>query len=160
MTNIKTDIRNKLVAYLKPHYQTVCFQDENIRAWERIWGRKMYDTALGGVIRILKERIHTPIEVDRFFASMQLCSRCGTHQSMSLADRTYACSTCGLLRDRDVNSAINILLEGLAHYGGTGRTDINMPVETSTTTVAMVKYFATIPYVTASRVVETGKFSL
>jgi transposase len=145
-----------LVAYLKTQYPTVCFQDENIKTWKRIWGRKMYDTALGGFMSILKERIHTPIEVDRFFASTQLCSQCGARHPISLANRTYVCSTRGLLRDRDVNSAINILLEGLTHYGGTERTDINMPVETSTTTVTMVQYFSTIPYVTASRVVEAG----
>ena len=118
----------------------------------------MYDTSLGGLLSILKDRIPTPIEVSRFFASTQLCSQCGVQQPMPLAEREYACPQCGLLRDRDVNAALNLLLEGLAQHGGTGRTDINMPVETVTATVAMVRYLNTIPYVTASRVYEAGSF--
>jgi putative transposase len=37
------------------------------------------------------------------------CSGCGHMQSMPLWKRTYSCTECGLVMDRDENSAVNIL---------------------------------------------------
>jgi putative transposase len=42
----------------------------------------------------------------------QDCSRCGHRQTLSLADRTYTCPCCGLVLDRDLNAARNILALG------------------------------------------------
>ncbi len=39
----------------------------------------------------------------------KMCSECGHLQDMPLWKRTYCCTNCGLMIDRDVNSAINIL---------------------------------------------------
>jgi putative transposase len=39
----------------------------------------------------------------------QDCSRCGHRQQLSLADRIYSCPCCGLVLDRDLNAARNIL---------------------------------------------------
>jgi len=49
----------------------------------------------------------------------QDCSGCGTRQPMPLWKRTYRCGNpdCGLVMDRDVNSAINILQRFLARLG-------------------------------------------
>jgi len=45
------------------------------------------------------------------------CSVCGHRQDMPLWKRTYRCGTCGLVMDRDVNSAINIRQRFLARLG-------------------------------------------
>jgi putative transposase len=45
------------------------------------------------------------------------CSCCGHTQPMPLYKRTYRCPECGLVLDRDVNSAINILKRFLARLG-------------------------------------------
>ena len=37
------------------------------------------------------------------------CSNCGNIQEMPLSKRTYNCASCGMKKDRDENSAINIL---------------------------------------------------
>lgn len=36
------------------------------------------------------------------------CSKCGSIKAMPLSQRTYSCSNCGLVMDRDRNSAVNI----------------------------------------------------
>ena len=46
------------------------------------------------------------------YNTTQLCSRCGTYVHKDLKDRVHKCS-CGLVIDRDHNSAINILKRGL-----------------------------------------------
>ncbi len=45
------------------------------------------------------------------------CSGCGNLQAMPLWKRTYGCAECGLVMDRDDNSAVNILKRFLARLG-------------------------------------------
>ncbi len=45
------------------------------------------------------------------------CSGCGSKQEMPLYKRMYRCETCGLVMDRDENSAVNILRRSLARRG-------------------------------------------
>jgi len=45
------------------------------------------------------------------------CSACGNKQHMPLWKRTYRCKECGLIMDRDENSAVNILMRFLARRG-------------------------------------------
>jgi putative transposase len=45
------------------------------------------------------------------------CSRCGHQKAMPLQKRTYRCGACGLVMDRDENSAVNILSRYLARLG-------------------------------------------
>jgi putative transposase len=45
------------------------------------------------------------------------CSGCGNKRDMPLWMRTYRCENCGLVMDRDENSAVNILKRFLARLG-------------------------------------------
>jgi putative transposase len=48
----------------------------------------------------------------------QDCSRCGHRKTdLTLADRTYTCSCCGVVLDRDLNASMNILGVGLHTLG-------------------------------------------
>ncbi len=45
----------------------------------------------------------------RFYPSSKRCSACGEiRQSLSLADRTFICPSCGVILDRDLNAALNL----------------------------------------------------
>jgi len=49
----------------------------------------------------------------------KMCSSCGNiRDDLSLWDRTYNCPNCGLLIDRDLNSARNILMKATPGQGG------------------------------------------
>lgn len=49
------------------------------------------------------------IVADRWFPSSKTCSGCGAVKAdLTLADRVYECSACGLVVDRDLNAAINL----------------------------------------------------
>lgn len=57
------------------------------------------------------------IEAPRFYPSSKTCSGCGHVKSdLTLSDRVYECSSCGLSTDRDLNAAIN--LKNLAPSSG------------------------------------------
>lgn len=56
----------------------------------------------------------TYVEIDTFFPSSKLCSVCGTKNRMLTLDiRSWQCSTCQTVHDRDENASQNILNEGL-----------------------------------------------
>ena len=51
--------------------------------------------------------------VDRFYPSSKTCSVCGyKKRDLRLNDREWVCPKCGTKHDRDINAAMNILLEG------------------------------------------------
>jgi putative transposase len=60
----------------------------------------------------------TIVIADRFFPSSKLCSSCGTlKDTLSLGERGYNCSACGLELDRDENAALNLRAYGLRQLG-------------------------------------------
>jgi len=113
LTNKKKDIRHKLVSAITDNYKYVCFQDEGIHAWHSgRHGKKVQSTGIGGILADLKHKAVTPIMVDKFFPSTQLCPECGSKNKHELSERTYVCG-CGYSEDRDVKSAICIEAEGM-----------------------------------------------
>ena len=60
------------------------------------------------------------VQVDRFYPSSRLCHNCGhKYDGLRLSEREWVCERCGVLHDRDVNAALNILGEAL-RLGQTG----------------------------------------
>ena len=56
----------------------------------------------------------TLVQVDMFYPSSRLCSNCGhKYDGLLLSEREWMCESCGVLHDRDVNAAMNILVEAL-----------------------------------------------
>lgn len=48
-------------------------------------------------------------KINRFFPSSKTCSECGAiNHDLTLSDRTWVCTECGVIHDRDKNAAVNI----------------------------------------------------
>jgi putative transposase len=71
-------------------------------AWSQFTSLLAYKAAWAG---------RTYVAVNPAYTS-QDCSRCGHRHKRSLSDRTYTCSCCGLVIDRDLNASLNILRLG------------------------------------------------
>lgn len=89
---------------------------KNVRG-KSVLNRNILDVAWGRFQTQLRYKAESAggrvIEVPPHMTS-QTCSGCGTVVRKSLAERTHECPSCGLVVDRDVNAARNILARGLA----------------------------------------------
>ena len=112
----KADLKNKIVSKIVNKYKIVCFQDENIQGWQRGWyGVQVNRSALGGIMRDLKTKSHTPVMIARYYASTQECPICKKNTYHSPEKREYECSHCGYTNKcRDTHSAGNMLSKGLS----------------------------------------------
>ena len=55
--------------------------------------------------------------VDRFYPSSKTCSHCGCIlEKLALSQRSWKCPRCGIIHDRDINAAKNILAAGHVVY--------------------------------------------
>lgn len=67
------------------------------------------------------------IEVDRWFASSKTCHCCGyVYKGLTLNEREWLCPVCGEHHNRDVNAAINILIEGNKILVGSRTTELTL----------------------------------
>ncbi len=82
--------------------------------------KALSDSALGGFLAKLKSKAEVlgiPIvEAPHFYASSKTCSSCGhKKKELSLSERQYHCSSCGVSIDRDQNAAINLKNLAVGH---------------------------------------------
>jgi IS605 OrfB family transposase len=113
---------HKLTTALASTYGTVVVEDLHVAGMVRNHrlSRHVADASFAEIRRQLnyKTAWHggTLIVADRWFASSKTCSGCGSVKAkLALSERTYVCTACGLVLDRDVNAAVN-----LARLAGSG----------------------------------------
>jgi putative transposase len=101
---------------LAARYETVAVEDLNVAGMtrNRRLARAIADQGFGTARRMLdcktKRNGGTLVVADRWFPSSKKCSGCGhVRARLSLSERTYRCERCGLVVDRDVNAARNLL---------------------------------------------------
>ena len=125
IANRRRDYHFKLAKELAEEYTIICIEDLNIKAMQKIWGRKVSDLGHGQFVNILKYQCHktgtTVVEIPRFYPSSKTCSDCGyVLEKLALDVRSWVCPICGSVHDRDLNAAINILRVGASTLAGEG----------------------------------------
>jgi putative transposase len=120
VAHLRRNLLHQITTQLARGYTSVTVEDLNAAGMltNRKLARHVSDAAFGELRRQLEYKAawyRTELVVaDRWYPSSKTCSGCGAVDAgLTLADRIYDCSSCGLVLDRDVNAAIN-----LARYGG------------------------------------------
>lgn len=120
VANIRKDFLHKLSTKLIKTYDIICVENLNFNGLIKSKLAKQFrDVAHSEFVRQLEYKVKwygkTISKVDRFYPSTQLCSSCGYKNKdvKNLKIREWTCTKCGTHHDRDINSAINILSEGL-----------------------------------------------
>ncbi|MGK5441525.1 RNA-guided endonuclease InsQ/TnpB family protein [Micromonospora sp. URMC 105] len=114
------DHLHKLTTRLIRENQTVVVETLSIRNMmrNRTLARAIADAGWYRLRSMLEYKARwygrTVIATDRWLPSSRRCSACGAiNNALRLSDRLWTCD-CGLIHDRDVNAARNILAAGLA----------------------------------------------
>ena len=117
--NQRSDFQHKLSRQLATTYGLIAIEDLNIKGLSRgMLARSVNDAGWGMFLTKLAYKVEETggvlVKVNPNGTS-QVCSRCGCLPDVpkTLADRIHSCPHCGLVIDRDVNAARNILSLGL-----------------------------------------------
>ncbi|EQD59440.1 transposase IS605 OrfB [mine drainage metagenome] len=148
--NMKRDINNKLASYVSNNYEFVAYQNDHIHAWQKLWGRRIYQTSIGEFRNALKRKASTPIEIDRFTKTTGICMDCDALLYLNLSDRVFTCPFCEYLQDRDVSAANATINKGLS-LRNVGET----LAEDHASVSSMLEYLKHIPHMKASIADET-----
>ncbi|MFE7720765.1 RNA-guided endonuclease InsQ/TnpB family protein [Nocardia rhizosphaerihabitans] len=117
--DIRRDWLHKLSATMIRENQAVYVEDLAVSGMARTTlARSVHDAGWSMFVDMLeykaKRHGRTFGKVSRWFPSTRMCSKCGmTGEGKPLSVREWTCS-CGVVHDRDVNAAINILAAGRA----------------------------------------------
>ena len=119
ITNQKEQYIHSVVNELLTYYDTVFMEDLNVKgmlrnhhlakAIQEVGFYKFKETLVNKALVNGKQVVF----INRFYPSSKTCSVCGyKKQDLRLSDREWVCPKCGTKHDRDINAAVNILLEG------------------------------------------------
>ena len=119
ITNKKYAYIHYVVNELLTHFDTIFMEDLNVqgmlrnhhlaKAIQEVGFYKFKETLVNKALVNDKQVVF----IDRFYPSSKTCSACGyKKQDLRLSDREWVCPKCGTKHDRDINAAMNILLEG------------------------------------------------
>ncbi len=120
----RRDFHFKTAKQYAERYRRLCVEDLNVAGMmrHRHLAKSIHDASWGAFLDILTDKAeragHVVVRVLARFTT-QKCRRCGEYVQKSLSVRTHLCPSCGLVEDRDVNAAKNILRAG-APPSGTG----------------------------------------
>lgn len=116
LTNIRTDYLNKTIhSIVKTKQSYIVIEDLNISGMMKnrhlskaVAQQKFFEfrTKLSQKCREYNIELRV---VDRFYPSSKTCHGCGhIKKDLKLSDRTYRCSECGYVEDRDINASLNL----------------------------------------------------
>ena len=119
ITNKKNAYIHYVVNELLTYFDTIFMEDLNVqgmlrnhhlaKAIQEVGFYKLKETLVNKALINDKQVVF----IDRFYPSSKTCSVCGyKKRDLRLIDREWVCPKCGTKHNRDINAAVNILLEG------------------------------------------------
>lgn len=124
LTNQKDAYINSVVNALLSLYDLICMEDLNVQGMlkNHKLAKAVQEVGFYKFKQILLDKASVNgkqvVFVDRFYPSSKTCHKCGyVKKDLTLSDREWVCPICGEHLERDINAAINILIEGLRIIG-------------------------------------------
>nr|DAP29741.1 MAG TPA: endonuclease [Bacteriophage sp.] len=116
LLNIRTDYLNKTIhSIVKTKPAFIVIEDLNVSGMMKnrhlskaVAQQKFFEFKTKLVNKCKENNIELRV-VDRFYPSSKICHKCGhIKKDLKLSDRTYVCSECGYVEDRDINASLNL----------------------------------------------------
>ena len=120
VANLRADRMHKLTTRLAQSHAVIGVETLAVKnmmadggARKRGLNRAIANAAMGELLRHLDYKTAwygaQVVKAGRWYPSSKTCSGCGCVKAkLALAERTYTCTDCGLVIDRDTNSAVNL----------------------------------------------------
>ena len=119
LTNQKEAYIHSVVNELLACYDTIFMEDLNVKGMlkNHNLAKAIQEVSFCRFKQVLEDKAVNNYKkvafVDRFYPSSKTCHKCGyVYKNLTLDEREWTCPKCGEHLDRDLNAAINILLEG------------------------------------------------
>ena len=122
ISNQRKDFLQKLSTTIINNYDVICIEDLDVKSMKEtdstVRNKRVGDVSWSEFRRMLTYKCEwygkTLSVIDRYYPSSQICHCCGNRDGKKSEDiRFWTCPECHSELDRDINSAINILNEGL-----------------------------------------------
>ena len=117
----RKDYQHKLSTRLIRENQVVCVESLQVKnmVHNHSLAKAISDVGWGEFVRQLEYKAEwygrTVIKIEKFYPSSKRCFSCGhILDSLALDVRVWTCPECGIVHDRDINAAQNVLAAGLA----------------------------------------------
>ena len=115
VANLRRDGINRFTTGLVREYAVVAIEDLHVAGMlrNRRLARRIADASWAEIRRQFTYKAERAgvrlVTADRWFASSKTCSGCGAVKAkLALSERTYVCTDCHVVLDRDVNAARNL----------------------------------------------------
>ena len=119
LTNQKEAYIHSVVNKLLTYYDVVFMEDLNVQGMlkNHKLAKAIQEVGFYWFKQVLKDKAMNNYKevvfIGRFYPSSKTCNKCGyVNKKLTLNDREWTCPNCGEHHDRDLNAAINILMEG------------------------------------------------
>ncbi|NGX56425.1 MAG: hypothetical protein K1060chlam5_00665 [Candidatus Anoxychlamydiales bacterium] len=125
--NQRKDFHFKLAKDLSEKYVHLFFENLDIKALQKLYGRKISDLSFSNFLKILEyyqeKKGSKIIYIDRFYPSSKTCYHCNNiNADLTLKDRTWICPHCKKTIMRDKNAARNIKRQGIVLWNRENKT--------------------------------------
>lgn len=121
----RRDWQHKLTTKIVQENQIISVESLKIKNMVKnhCLAKSISDVGWGEMVRQLEYKSNwygrTLVNIDQWYPSSKRCSACGyILDTLSLNTRKWTCPECGIIHDRDINAATNILSAGLAIIAG------------------------------------------
>jgi putative transposase len=126
----REDFAHKLSTMIVKSHDVICVEGLDIANLieknRKSLSRAIADASWRQFLRCLQYKAQEQgkhfVETGKYFPSTQMCSSCGSRQTMKLEDREYRCPNCSMIMDRDLNSAILEKAAGMSVLKACGAT--------------------------------------
>ena len=122
LANSRLDFLHKTSNRLVRKYGVIALENLNIKGMvQKKYGKQINDAGWGMLANMLyykAESAGCKVVFVNPEGTTQRCSRCGIIVPKMLAERVHNCPNCGLVMDRDLNAAHNVLKKSTAGHAG------------------------------------------
>ena len=115
INNIRKDAAHKFTTAIAKNHGVAVVEDLDVKGMiEKAPAkavRRAFNKSLMDLIHFqLSYKCQRLVKANRYYRSSKLCSHCGhKKEDLKIADRVYTCEACGLVLDRDLNAALNLM---------------------------------------------------